>query len=343
MLALYRCRRQADALAAYRTTRELLADELGIEPSTLLRELERAILAQAPELQLSRTGNEVQTMTAPRERTLLAALTGEDSDAAVLRFALRLARAVDSEVLLVRSVPNAADLALATSELHDVRAGLQTENLPVRLAAFVSIDPSAEFGRFASRLDVELLLSADEAVLFAPASCDVALVFPGSEGHVDASVLVPFGAGEHDWAAVELGARLALGEGATLRLAGTAADEDVARRDASLSLADASLAVQYALGVLSEPVLLGPEEGSLLEAATSAGVVVAGVSDRWQKEGLGSFRRTLALEASVPVLFVRRGPRPGGLAPRAAVTRYTWSLRPVPQLRRSAGSRSSSL
>ena len=46
MLALYRCERQADALAAYRHARALLSDELGLEPGRALRELERAILTQ---------------------------------------------------------------------------------------------------------------------------------------------------------------------------------------------------------------------------------------------------------------------------------------------------------
>ncbi len=44
VLALYRCDRQADALDAYRRARERLRDELGLEPSEDLRELERAIL-----------------------------------------------------------------------------------------------------------------------------------------------------------------------------------------------------------------------------------------------------------------------------------------------------------
>jgi predicted ATPase/DNA-binding SARP family transcriptional activator/Tfp pilus assembly protein PilF len=47
MLALYRCGRQADALAEYRRARREL-DELGIEPGVALRELERAILCQEP-------------------------------------------------------------------------------------------------------------------------------------------------------------------------------------------------------------------------------------------------------------------------------------------------------
>ena len=51
MLALYRSGRQADALEVYRETRRKLADELGIEPSPRLQELERAILRQEPHLE----------------------------------------------------------------------------------------------------------------------------------------------------------------------------------------------------------------------------------------------------------------------------------------------------
>lgn len=50
MLALYRDGRQAEALEVYRETRLLLADELGLEPSPALRELERAVLCQDPAL-----------------------------------------------------------------------------------------------------------------------------------------------------------------------------------------------------------------------------------------------------------------------------------------------------
>ena len=50
MLALYRSGRQAEALDVYRETRRMLADELGLEPSQSLRELERAVLAQDPSL-----------------------------------------------------------------------------------------------------------------------------------------------------------------------------------------------------------------------------------------------------------------------------------------------------
>ena len=51
MLALYRSGRQADALTAFRDARRVLLDELGLEPSRALQELEQAILRQEPGLE----------------------------------------------------------------------------------------------------------------------------------------------------------------------------------------------------------------------------------------------------------------------------------------------------
>ncbi|TDD70660.1 hypothetical protein E1262_08340 [Jiangella aurantiaca] len=50
MLALYRSGRQAEALGVYQQTRTFLHDELGIDPSSELRDLQQRILEQDPEL-----------------------------------------------------------------------------------------------------------------------------------------------------------------------------------------------------------------------------------------------------------------------------------------------------
>jgi YVTN family beta-propeller protein len=64
ILALYRCGRQAEALAAYRRARDLLADQLGIDPGEPLRHLHGSVLAHDPALDWS-AGRETEADVHP--------------------------------------------------------------------------------------------------------------------------------------------------------------------------------------------------------------------------------------------------------------------------------------
>ena len=63
--------------------------------------------------------------------------------------------------------------------------------------------------------------------------------------------------------------------------------------------------------------------------ADGAGLLVVGLAEGWRQEGLGRIRAELACIFPAPTVLVRRGPRPGGLAPAESRTRFSWSLTAV--------------
>jgi DNA-binding SARP family transcriptional activator len=334
MLALYRDGRQADALEAYRTARARLVEEIGLEPGPELHELERRILAQDEGLMVNR-----RPRPAPTRSILVLAQQDATLDA-LAGLASELAAHGEHELVIAALLADHAQLAARAARLNDLRAAAAQRGVTARVAAFTSADAGADAVRLAAEEDVALLLldapealldggvpTDDLAALLAGSPCDVALVAGaqrgGAVGH--RAVMVPFGGHQHDWAAVELGAWYAASAGIALQLLGTRTDPSSGRRDASRLLGHASLALQRGLGVTAEPVLVDPGTDGIVAASAGAALVVVGLSDRFAGEGLGATRIEIARRAAAPVVLVRRGLRPGGLAPPRALTRFTWS------------------
>ncbi|MGB2874971.1 MAG: AfsR/SARP family transcriptional regulator [Gaiellaceae bacterium] len=304
MLALYRGGRQAEALESYRAGRRLLVEELGIEPGPALQELEGAILRQDPVLV------EPRRQARPRGSVVcavpeLAGLVGPLA-------------AEERELLLVALVSAAGDLQARAAELEQLR------HAEIRTASFVSESPGADLARLAAEQDAELLLCGplrenELERLVASTPCDVA-VAPRPDLGFEASgpVLVPFGGGREEWAALELAAWLARAHGLTLRLLGSEAGEG--RRDSSRLLASASLALQRFAGTAAEPVLVPPGAAGILSEPGS--LLVASLPSP-QIDGT---RAELAERTKIPLLLVHGGLRPSGLAPARTLTRFSWSL-----------------
>jgi DNA-binding SARP family transcriptional activator len=330
MLALYRSGRQADALAAYSRVRAVLVDGLGLEPTAGLRELQAAILRQDPWLD----AGPPQPALAERSRAVLAVANGEASLHGVAALAEPLAALPGRELILASLVDAEDEVAAAAEGVNVQRSRLAVAS---RAAAFASEDRAEDIVRLTAAYDVDLvvlgvpqqldgpLVAPELASIFARSTADVAVVSRAA-ATFDDGVFVPFGGGDNDWAAAELGAWLARASGVRLTLVGTRADPTRRRRDASRLLAHAALAVQQVAGVDTAPLLTQPTEEGLLEALAAAGIVVVGVSDHWRRKGIGDSRRTILRNLQQPVVLVHRGLRPGGLAPRESATRFTWSI-----------------
>jgi Kef-type K+ transport system membrane component KefB len=289
------------------------------------------------------------TIIAP-ERALLVAPQDDRNTAALVAIGEQVARAHPVRELVLarllgvsRTVTGLAhdDRRLQSSAIaaNEMRAELIARGVPARSVAFVSAHPGDDLVRLTEKEPIDLLLidgsrpllgggvpKGDVGEVLRKAPCDVAVlverpnaprVGPGS------AVVVPFGGAEHDWAALELGARIAADQQAPLRLVGAAARLATGERDASRLLADAALVVQQIVEVDVQPELVQP--GHLDAATVGAGLLVVGLSDRWRQEGLGAMRTELARSAAAPILFVRRGTRPGVLGTEQEGTRFSWS------------------
>ena len=149
MLALYRSGRQQEALAAYHRLRHLLDEELGISPSAPLRELQAAILRQAPQLDLPPPAPSVpgrHPATLPAQLPLaVPGFAGRVDELARLDAVLAGQResspsASSVAVAAVSGMPGVGKTTLAVHWGHRVAAQFPDGQLYVNLRGF---DPSA--------------------------------------------------------------------------------------------------------------------------------------------------------------------------------------------------------
>jgi DNA-binding SARP family transcriptional activator len=331
MHALYLAGRQAEALDVYRAVRERLVEALGLEPTSRLQALERAILAHSRSLEPVGTRSE----SAAPGRAILVAATGSQRFDALFAVAEPLGALPGCALVVACLLEHERDLEQESAAMSARRASLAA---PTRVAVFTTRDLPGDIVRLADPSEVGLVLldapgdldgerlPGELTALLETSPADVGVLAAQASESGGSGVFIPFGGGEHDWAALELGAWLASAMDASLSLVGTKAESASGRRDASRLLADAALAAQRVVGVETRPVLAEPTEEALIASVQSAGLLVAGISPRWRHEGIGAMRRALVRHAGSPVLLVHRGPRPSVMAPREAGTHFTWTI-----------------
>jgi DNA-binding SARP family transcriptional activator/tetratricopeptide (TPR) repeat protein len=142
MLALYRCGRQGEALAAYQTARRILIGELGSEPGQELKQLHQRILSRDPELGVPGPTlvTESQIMITPRELPgAVGHFTGRVQELAMLTGLLDGAGYDGPGALMISAIGGTAGVgktALAVHWAHQVAGRFPDGQLYANLHGF---------------------------------------------------------------------------------------------------------------------------------------------------------------------------------------------------------------
>jgi DNA-binding SARP family transcriptional activator/Tfp pilus assembly protein PilF len=151
MLALYRDGRQAEALAAYQDARRILAEELGTEPGTGLRELHQRMLAGDLTLDAPVPAPPVPAPPAPgpavpRELPArVAHFTGRGSELAALSRLLDTSGAQMAETVVISAIGGTAGVgktALAVHWAHQAAGRFPDGQLYVNLRGYDPAQPA---------------------------------------------------------------------------------------------------------------------------------------------------------------------------------------------------------
>jgi DNA-binding SARP family transcriptional activator len=163
MLALYRSGRQAEALTVYRTTRQMLVEELGLEPSLALQELERAILRADPALEpgpltAAATLGHSEPPCGPCQLPPdIDDFTGRQAAVAQLQHLLESEQVSAIVISAITGKAGVGKTALAVHIAHRLRASFPDGQLYVNLrgAEAQALDPAEVQAKFLRSLGME--------------------------------------------------------------------------------------------------------------------------------------------------------------------------------------------
>jgi DNA-binding SARP family transcriptional activator len=169
MLALYRSGRQADALAVYRNTRQILVEELGLEPSLALQQLERAILRADPALEPAMPmADAMVDEPGPRHGPCelppdIEDFTGREGDLAEVQQLLEGERATAIVISAIAGKAGVGKTALAVHLAHRLRSHFSDGQLYVNLRGVEAqaLDPAEVLAGFLRVLGVEGAMIAE--------------------------------------------------------------------------------------------------------------------------------------------------------------------------------------